>query len=294
MLIKLFICSFVISLFLSLTVYADGIDNCSNAYEMKEWDKAHKLCKPIAVAGNAEAQAFLGELHYIGHGLPVNYDEAFKWLKLSAEQGYAKAQYLVGHMYKTGRVPGGRHVNIKETIRWYRLAAEQGHSYAQYALGVIYCCNYYLGVPENDKESLKWIRLAAEQGHVNAQNDLGLRYKKGDGVLINYKEAFRLFNLSAKQGNGLSMWHLAKMYKDGKGIEEDKVYAYMWFNLADEAWHSTAKEEREELSGKMTTKELRVAQELSQKCLDSNYKKCESALPNFLHRKLNLSSKDKK
>ena len=66
----------------------------------------------------------------------------------------------------------------------------------------------------------------------------------------------------------------------------------MWFNLANEAGHSSAKDEREELSEKMTTKELRVAQELSQKCLDSNYKDCESALPNFLHRKLNLSSEE--
>ena len=138
----------------------------------------------------------------------------------------------------------------------------------------------------------KWYRLAAKQGQDTAQNSLGNRYEKGEGVIINYIEAVRLFNLSARQGNEYGMYNLAQMYSEGKGVEEDKVYAYMWFNLSDEAGHSAAKEEREELSEKMTTKELRIAQELSQKCLDSNYKKCESALPNFLHRKLNLSSKD--
>ena len=89
------------------------------------------------------------------------------------------------------------------------------------------------------------------------------------------------------------MYNLAQMYSEGEGVEEDKVYAYMWFNLADDAGHSSAKRLREELSEKMTTKELRIAQELSQKCLDSDYKNCESALPNFLHRKFNLSSEDK-
>ena len=72
----------------------------------------------------------------------------------------------------------------------------------------------------------------------------------------------------------------------------------MWFNLAIEAGHrhwgvSSAWKDRASLSEKMTTKELRIAQELSQKCLDSKYKNCKSALPDFLHRMFNLSSEDK-
>ena len=134
--------------------------------------------------------------------------------------------------------------------------------------------------------------LQERQFEYHAQNRLGVSYKNGQGVIINYTEAVRLFNLSARQGNEYGMYNFARMYKDGKGVEEDKIYAYMWFNLADEAGHSSAKDKREELSEKMTTKELRIAQELSQKCLDSDYKKCESGLPNFLHRKLNLSSEE--
>ena len=175
-------------------------------------------------------------------------------------------------------------------MRLWKPLAEQGSASAQYNLGVMY--DEGEGVPEDDKQAVKWYRLAAEQGLADAQTNLGLMYDNGQGVIINYTEAVRLFNLSARQGDEYGMYNFARMYKDGKGVEEDKIYSYMWFNLANEAGHSSAKDKREELSEKMTTKELRVAQELSQKCLDSNYKDCESALPNFLHRKLNLSDEE--
>ena len=181
--------------------------------------------------------------------------------------------------------------DYKTAMKLWKPLAEQGDAYAQYNLGVIYINGY--GVPEDDKEAVKWYRLAAEQGHAIAQNTLGTRYEKGEGVIINYTEAARLFNLSARQGNKYGMYNLARMYSSQIGYKSDNIYAYMWFNLADEAGHSAGKSMRDSMLSSMTTKEIRIAQELSQKCLDSNYKKCESSLPNFLHRKLNLSSEDK-
>lgn len=252
MLIKSFVCSLVVSLFLSLSVQADVFNDAAAAYQKGDYRTAFNLMEPLAEQGDAKAQVGLGYLYSEGEGVPEDDEEAVKWYRLAAEQGHASAQYNLGFMYANGE-----------------------------------------GVTEDDKEAVKWFRLAAEQGNGAAQNSLGNRYENGEGVIINYIEAVRLFNLSARQGNEYGMYNLGQMYSEGKGVEEDKVYAYMWFNLADEAGHSSAKDEREELSEKMTTKELRIAQELSHKCLDSNYKKCESALPNFLHRKLNLSSEDK-
>ena len=180
--------------------------------------------------------------------------------------------------------------DYKTAVKLWKPLAEKGDVRAQAVLGAMY--DNGKGVEQDYKQAVKWYRLAAEQGDASTQNNLGVRYGNGQGVIINYTEAVRLYNLSARQGNEYGMYNFAGMYKDGKGVEEDKIYAYMWFNLANEAGHSSAKDKREELSEKMTTKELRVAQELSQKCLDSNYKDCESALPNFLHRKLNLSDEE--
>ena len=50
-----------------------------------------------------------------------------EWKPL-AEQRYARAQYLLGLMYVTGR---GVPLNHKTAVKWYRLAAAQGYAPAQ-------------------------------------------------------------------------------------------------------------------------------------------------------------------
>ena len=37
-----------------------------------------------------------------GQGVPQDYEEAIKWYRLAAEQGYASAQYNLGVMYDNG------------------------------------------------------------------------------------------------------------------------------------------------------------------------------------------------
>lgn len=61
--------------------------------------------------------------------------KAFFWYQLSANQGYADAQFLLGQCYDNGI---GVWENDKEAIKWYRLAAEQGNADAQCNLGVLY------------------------------------------------------------------------------------------------------------------------------------------------------------
>ena len=52
---------------------------------LKEW-------KPLALAGDTNAQYNLGLMYNNGDGVPQDYKEAVKWYRLAAEQGYAKAQ----------------------------------------------------------------------------------------------------------------------------------------------------------------------------------------------------------
>jgi len=84
-----------------------------------------------AEQGYAEAQYYLGEMYYSGHGVAEDYNAAFKWLTLSAEQGFAKAQVSLGYMYYSGL---GVVQNYKTAVKWYTLAAKQGHAIAQHRL----------------------------------------------------------------------------------------------------------------------------------------------------------------
>jgi TPR repeat protein len=61
-------------------------------------------------------------MYYYGEGVSQDINEAAKWFRLAAEQGYAKAEYNLGLMYDKGE---GVRQDTNEAFKWYRLAAEQ-------------------------------------------------------------------------------------------------------------------------------------------------------------------------
>jgi TPR repeat protein len=65
--------------------------------------------RPLADAGNAEAQCRLGILYAEGVGVRPNDALAASWLRRAADQGHGEAQYHLGRMYLAGRgVPDDR------------------------------------------------------------------------------------------------------------------------------------------------------------------------------------------
>jgi uncharacterized protein len=125
-----------------------------------------------------------------------DYVDAAKWYRAGAEQGDARAQYNLGHMYNNGQ---GVPENGAEAVRWYRAAAEQGNADAQFSLGLKY--DRGESVPENDVEAVKWYQLAANQGHARAQLMFGYMYIKGEGVPEDFVQAYMWWSLSAAQGD---------------------------------------------------------------------------------------------
>ena len=98
--------------------------------------------------------------------LQEDYVEAVKWYRLSAKQGLAEAQYVLGVMYANGE---GVPENDTEAVKWYRLAADQGDAMAQSNLGVMYLQGR--GVPEDFVQAYKWFNLAAAQGDQTAADN---------------------------------------------------------------------------------------------------------------------------
>jgi len=87
------------------------------ATALQEW-------KPLAEAGNADAQYNLGVMYENGQGVPQDYKEAVKWYRLAAEQGHAKAQTNLGLMYEYGN--GVLQDNTMAHM-WYNIASANGH-----------------------------------------------------------------------------------------------------------------------------------------------------------------------
>ena len=179
--------------------FPDGFEllrEANREADLGNYTKAAELFRPLAVQGNALAQASLGRMYYLGQGVSQDYTEAVKWFRLAAQQGYADAQTLLGMTYSLGQ---GVSQDYTEAVKWLRLAAQQGDANAQALLGGMYYQGK--GVPQDYAEAVKWFRLAAQQGYASAQALLGEMYFHEQGVPQDYVKAHLWFNLAATDGN---------------------------------------------------------------------------------------------
>lgn len=77
----------------------------------------------LAKKGRAAAQYYLGEMYEQGLGTKQNLDEAFKWYKLSADQGHRLAKYK---MAKRSEIVAQQ---VRDTAK--EIAAEQARQQAR-------------------------------------------------------------------------------------------------------------------------------------------------------------------
>lgn len=160
---KKFILAIVIALGWQQAAMA-GFAEGATAYNSKNYAVALKEIRPLAQAGNAEAEHLLGLMYYMGRGVPQDYKAALEWHRKAALKGKADAQYVVGAMYYTGNAVIQDH---RQAVSWFRKAAEQGHTQAQQVLGLMY--RYHMGGVQQDNviAYMLW-NLAAANGSANA------------------------------------------------------------------------------------------------------------------------------
>ena len=89
-----------------------------------------------ALSGDAYYQYKLGQsYYYYSEGSDQSYDEGIHWFRLSAAQGFPRAQSELGRIYYLGE---GVEQDHSEAVRWWRLAAEQGYAPAQRLVGLAF------------------------------------------------------------------------------------------------------------------------------------------------------------
>ena len=160
---KKFILAIVIALGWQQAAMA-GFAEGATAYNSKNYAVALKEIRPLAQAGNADAEHLMGLMYYMGRGVPQDYKTALEWHRKAALKGKADAQYVVGAMYYTGNAVIQ---DQKQAVGWFRKAAEQGHPQAQQVLGLMY--RYHMGgVPQDNVIAYMLWNLAAASGAANA------------------------------------------------------------------------------------------------------------------------------
>jgi uncharacterized protein len=87
-----------------------------------------------ADSGDPTAQYELGLKLLHGVGLPCDYAEAERWLRLAAAHEIPGAQFCLGYMYDEGK---GLSRDPTEAARWYEAAATRGDTDAQHNLALL-------------------------------------------------------------------------------------------------------------------------------------------------------------
>jgi len=258
----------------SSLAWADSLDEGMNAYRAKAFNKAYDLLKPSAIAGDARAQFYVGQIYHEGKGAPQNYKKAALWYRKAADQGLPAAQNNLGFLYVNGF---GVTKSFDIAYKWLNLAAAAGHEDAirgvqnlsakmttqqlaetEAKLGWMYHRGW--SVEKSAKEAVLWYRSAALRGHPTAQNNLGQLYAKGEGVAQNYSEAEKWYLIAAEQGHARAQYNLAMLYVNGnQGVDQDYVVAEAWLYFASQAGFGEAKKEIVLLKRQMSTEQITMA-----------------------------------
>tara|TARA_R110001599_G_scaffold185680_1_gene379921 strand:+ start:3787 stop:5664 length:1878 start_codon:yes stop_codon:yes gene_type:complete len=104
------------------------------AFDRADYATSLKIWLPQAQSGDAEAQAYVGEIYEKGMGLDPDYDLAAVWYKRSAEQGLTRAQINLGNLYEKGL---GVEKNAITALNWYRKASGIDSDKLEYASTII-------------------------------------------------------------------------------------------------------------------------------------------------------------
>ena len=197
----------------------DTLEQATQYYDNKEYDKAVPMFQRLAQGGDADAQNALGVCYEKGQGVSQDYTQAVYWYRKSAEQGNARAQCNLGLCYYNGQ---GVSQDYTQAVYWYRKSAEQGNAVGQRTLGYFY--EQGQGVAQDNTQAVYWCRKSAEQGNAVAQYALGNCYNYGRGVSKDMVEAGRWYKLAADQGLEIAKKQYMELYAQGY-LSENKNLA---------------------------------------------------------------------
>ena len=140
----------------------------------------------------------IGLLYYMKN----NYNKAFKYFSLSAEQNSSEGHFWLGSVYQSGT---GAKQDINLAINHFKISSEQKNWWASQSLGNLYY--YGIGMPKNWSLAQKYFRLAVTDIKAK-RNDLGIYY---NSMLKGLKQIlYDIYNTG------------------GWGVEKNEIEAYRW------------------------------------------------------------------
>lgn len=137
-----------------------GID----AWQRSDYAGAVAAWRPLAEAGDADAQFNLAQAYRLGRGVPTNLAAAKTWFERAARQGHVDAETTLGLLlFQNGDQAAG--------LGWLKKAADQGEARALLVYGTALVNGD--GVTQDPVRGYAYVSRAAAQGLAPAKQTLG-------------------------------------------------------------------------------------------------------------------------
>lgn len=206
--------------------YSQGCELIASE-DSADQSRAFQLLLHAALAGHADAQAWVGHCLERGIGTPMNSAEGLKWNLAAAMQENPAAQLAAGMQYWEGR---GAPKDADTAIEWIERAAFNGHRAAQMSMA-----NYHRTIMEqlaakrpfgeadlsqhhhHQNQAAHWQRLAAEQGVAEAQFELAVRLKVDATTDAQLIEAWKWLVAAAQSGFPRAQWLAGQAFSEFGG-----------------------------------------------------------------------------
>lgn len=125
-----FVAMLAASLFAAAPAAHADVKSGVDAWNRGDYGRAVNEWRPLAQAGNADAQFNLGQAYKLGRGVPVDLPAALEWFHKASQQGHEKAVDYYGLLlFQQGR--------REESVPFLRASAARGEPRAQYLYGTL-------------------------------------------------------------------------------------------------------------------------------------------------------------
>lgn len=149
-----------------------------------------------AKGGDPLALFEIGSRYSEGRGVKTSMEQAAVWYKLSADRGFAPAEYRLANLYEKGT---GVATDMAKAREYYEKAAEAGNASSMHNLAVLLASGAF-GAPDFGAAAT-WFEKAANFGVADSQFNLAILYARGSGVKQSLEDSYKWFAIAAKDGD---------------------------------------------------------------------------------------------
>ena len=231
-----------------ITPAEDIFEQSVEAEKAKDYDKAFKLCKKAAVAGNPRAQYNLAYYFEKGRGCKVDTKKALEWYEKAVVSGYGPAAFVLGYYYQEGN--GITVKDAASAYNYYKIGADLGDRNAMSALAGCYrngigtskdinkALDLYLKLSEDDLDGDNAYMVGSFYDY-RRYLDHSKKYTKEEEMADDL-EAAKWYCKAAEKNNPEATLSVGVCYHLGKGVEKNLQEAVKWFRKAADLGNGVA------------------------------------------------------